>query len=232
MLLAFLDESYTAERYYIAAFVIDGADEHLLHAARDRMRDFVAGFGVAADTDLHAHSLMTGRDGWEPVAAQVRARIRIYQQWCTELAALPGRLIVRGVDVQRLNARYKYPHPPHRVALQHTLESISTLAVGWGTRARVLADEVPGQFGHAADMRRYQERGTPGYQTSTLPGILPPLAFADSSTQPGLEAADAIAYLYRRYDAYTETSPKVRAVVERLWGSLEPLREQVWVWVP
>lgn len=96
----------------------------------------------------------------------------------------------------------------------------------------MVADEVPGQFEHAADLLRYQEQGTPGYQISTLPGVLPPLTFADSSTEPGLEAVDAIAHLYRRHDGHTETQPKVRAAVERLWETLKPIREQVWVWTP
>lgn len=232
MLTAYLDESYTDERYYVAAFIIDDADLPALDAARARMSAFIEGFGVALDTELHAHSLMTGRDGFEPVARQVRARIRIYQQWMTELSALPARIVVRGVDVSRLNARYKYPDPPHQVALQHTLEAIDRCARQHGKQVRIVADIVPGQVAHAEDMVRYQRIGTPGYKSSTLTAVVPPLTFEDSARFPGLQAADAIAYIYRRLDAHTETDGRVGAAVERLWDTLSGLVYEVWRWDP
>ncbi|WP_367948754.1 DUF3800 domain-containing protein [Rathayibacter sp. VKM Ac-2857] len=232
MLTAYLDESYTDERYYVAAFLIDEADNPALDAARARMSIFLKGFGVEPSTELHAHSLMTGRDGFEPVARQVRARIRIYQQWMNELAALPARVIVRGVDVTRLNARYKYPDPPHQVALQHTLEAIDRCARQHGKQVRIVADIVPGQVAHAADMIRYQRSGTPGYQSSMLAAVVPPLVFEDSARFPGLQAADAIAYIYRRFDAHVESNSQVASAVQRLWTTLDGLVFEVWRWDP
>jgi hypothetical protein len=232
VLLAYLDESYTDDRYYIAAVIIDESDLGLLEAARARMDDFNAGFGIPSGTEMHAHSLMTGRDGFEPVAKMVRARIRIFQQWLSELAALPVRVVVRGVDIPRLNARYKYPDPPHRVVLQHVLEDVNAYARQRGMKVRIVADEVPGQVAHAEDMVRYQVAGTPGYKSSTLESVVPPLAFEDSARMPGLQAADGVAYLYRRLDAHTETDARVAKSVRTLWGTLEPLIYKVWRWNP
>lgn len=232
MLTAYLDESYTDARYYIGAFIIDDADLPQLDDARSRMSDFLTRFGIDPDTELHAHSLMTGRDGFEPVAEQVRARIRIYQQWMNELAALPARVIVRGVDIPRMHARYAYPQPPHRVTLQHTLEAINRHATREGKQVRIVADTVPGQLEHAEDMLRYQLAGTPGYKSSKLTSVVPPLTFAESHRFPGLQAADAIAYIYRRLDAHTETNARVSAAVERLWMTLTPLVVEVWRWDP
>lgn len=232
VLLAYLDESYTDDRYYIVAFIIDEADLGLLEEARGRMDDFIAGFGISRGTEMHAHSLMTGRDGFEPVSKAVRARIRIMQQWMTELAGLPAVVVVRGVDVPRLNARYKYPDPPHRVVLQHILEDVNAYARQRVTTVRIVADEVPGQVAHAEDMVRYQIAGTPGYKSSTLQAVVPPLAFEDSASMPGLQAADGIAYLYRRLDAHTETDPRVAKSVRALWQTLEPVIYKVWRWDP
>jgi hypothetical protein len=232
VLTAYLDESYTDERFYIAAFVIEDADLPLLEAARDRMNTFAAGFGVPPGTELHAHSFMTGRDGFEPVARMVRARIRIYQQWMNELAALPAKLIVEGIDIPRLHARYRYPNPPHQVTLQHTLEAINRYARQQEKQVRVVADVVPGQVAHAADMLRYQRDGTPGYKSSRLDAVVPPSAFGDSALFPGLQAADAVAYIYRRVDAHTETDPRVAAAVQRLWDTLARLRFSARRWDP
>ncbi|AZZ57296.1 DUF3800 domain-containing protein [Rathayibacter iranicus] len=229
---AYLDESYTDERYYVAAFIIDDADLPALNAARARMSTFIEGFGVDSDTELHAHSLMTGRDGFEPIARQVRARIRIYQQWMTELAALPAHVVVRGVDISRLNARYKYPDPPHQVALQHTLEATDRCARQHGKQVRIVADVVPGQVAHAENMVRYQHVGTPGYRSSKLTAVVPPLVFEDSARFPGLQAADAIAYIYRRLDAHVETDNRVGSAVDRLWSTLRDLVYEVWRWDP
>jgi len=232
VLTAYLDESYTDERYYIAAFIIDDEDLPRLEAARARISSFVEGFGVSAATELHAHSLMTGRDGFEPVARMVRARVRIYQEWMKELASLPAKMVVRGVDIPRLHARYKYPDPPHQITLQHTLEAVNRYAQQQGKQVRVVADVVPGQVAHAEDMVRYQRTGTPGYKSSRLPAVVPPLVFEDSKLFPGLQAADAIAYIYRRLDAHAETDPRVAAAVERLWATLQPLHLEVWRWDP
>ncbi|WP_181026430.1 hypothetical protein [Rathayibacter tritici] len=49
---------------------------------------------------------------------------------------------------------------------------------------------------------------------------------------PGLQAADAIAYIYRRRDAHAETNSQVAAAVDRLWVTLDGLVYEVWRWDP
>jgi len=232
VLIAYLDESYTSERYYIAALIIDENDLPLLDAARARMDAYISGYGIAAGTELHAHAVMTGRDGWAPVAQQVRARLAIYQQWMNEIAALPAVMVVRGVDIPRLRARYRYPNAPHQVVLQHTLEVLNRYAKQQGTQIRVVADQVPGQSGYGADLLRYQEDGTPGYKSSRLDAVVPPLTFESSAGVTGLQAADGIAYIYRRLDAHAESNPRVAAAVQRLWSTLQPIWYEVWRWDP
>lgn len=115
MLIAYLDESYTRDRYYIAAFVIPASEVSRLDAAVARVAAYAEGFGVPARSELHAHEIMSGKRDWKPIRGKHRAAIGIYQRALTEVAALPGKLHIRGVDVERLNARYRYPEPPHQV---------------------------------------------------------------------------------------------------------------------
>lgn len=232
MLHAFIDESYTDDRYYLAAVIVPEESLYLLEEALQFTMAYAGTFGIAETTEFHAHSLMSGRDGWEPIAAQVRSKIAIYQRFLDELAGLPAAMIIRGVDVRRLNARYRYPDPPHQVALQHLLEQIDSYAKTHGEQVHVVADEVPEQKDHAARMLWYQAVGTPGYLSSHLTSITGNLEFLDSKHSAGLQAADAAAYVYRRYDAHTETNPKVRKAVVKLWDSLAPIRTHVWRWDP
>lgn len=218
MLHAFIDESYTAERYYMAALIVAEDDLPKLDTALANTMLYATTFGIDVNTEFHAHRLMVGRNGWEPVKKQVRAKISIYQRFVTELAQLPAVMIVRGVDVTALNARYRYPHPPHQVVLQHTLEQINSYARSRREMVKVLADEVPDQTGHAARMAWHQIVGTPGYLSSKLAAIVAPLEFSDSRSSAGLQATDAIAYIYRRLDAHTETDARVSAARHKTMG--------------
>lgn len=233
MLYEFLDESYTADRYYIGALIVE--QQHLpeLEAALSDARAYAKGFGIdTPDIEFHAHSMMTGRDGWEPVKGKARAAIAIYEYALRRIAELPVRMVIRGLDVERLNARYRYPYPPHRITLAHALEVVDDYAERRREMVTVIADEVQDQAEHIAQAARYQLTGTGGYLSRRLLQIEMPILFESSATSPGIQCADLIAYLYRRLDAHTETNPHALAAVERMWSTLQPIRHHVWRWDP
>lgn len=233
MLFAFIDESYTADRYYVAAIIV--REENLAHVrnALADARAYARGFGIAADNvEYHAHSIMTGCDGWEPIKGQPRSAIAIYKDVLRRLAGLPVRMIIRGVDVQRLNARYRYPQPPHEVTLRHLLEQVDKFAEQVGDVVTVIADEVQGQAQHVARAMNYQESGTGGYQPRRLLQIQMPIVFGSSAQSPGVQTADLVVYLYRRLDAHVEIHEKTARQVAAMWSSLDPIRHHVWRWDP
>ncbi|WP_374946519.1 DUF3800 domain-containing protein [Agreia sp.] len=232
MLYAFIDESYTDERYYVAAFVIDEADFAKLTNAIKSSAQYAEGFGVTPGTEMHAYEMMSGRGGWEPLRGKTRAALAIYRNALKLIADLPGRMFIRGVDVTRLNARYSYPYPPHRICLQHVLEDVDEYAGRLGKQVVVIADEVQDQDAHAARAELYQTIGTGGYKSSRLSNISMPITFGSSAESPGLQTADLIVYLYRRLDAHVERDVRAKQAVERLWEILKPLRGVVWVWSP
>lgn len=217
MLFAFLDESYTDQRYYIGAVVIPV--EHLKDlgdAIRDA-QDYAEGFGIPPKTELHAHQIMSGSGAWKPLRGQHRAAVAIYRRALSNIAALPTSITIRGVDVVRLNARYSYPEPPYHVTLQHLLERLDEQARRRRQKLTVIADEIQDQAQHVARAMRYQVTGTRGYRSSTLDAIEMPIEYGRSHESPGIQAADLVTYLYRRKDAHTETSPQAAAAVESLW---------------
>lgn len=232
MLISYLDESYTQDRYYIAAFVIDLADLPLLEAAVADAASYAEGFGIAAGAELHAHEIMSSKKAWSPLRGQHRSAIAVYQRALTNIAGLPGVMFVRGLDIQRLHARYKYPDPPHRIVLQHLLEEIDNYGERRRDHVLIVADELPDEDAHRTQVQTYQQVGTPGYRPSKLARIETPLSFACSATTPGLQVAGLIAYLYRRYDGLVEKDRRTRTQVEKLWSTLSPIRGAVRVWTP
>jgi hypothetical protein len=232
VLFAFLDESYTRERYYIAAVVIAGDRLADLDAVIADVYSYATGFGVEGAPEVHGHRIMTGQDGWGAVRSKTRAALAIFARAIQGLAGTPARVFIRGVDVTRLNARYRYPSPPHEIVLQHLLEDLDEYARREGERVVVICDEVTGQARHRAMAERYQRSGTPGYKPSTLDAVLMPIRFADSREHAGLQLADLVAYLFRRLGAHAETHTKTRTAVLGLWQRLQPARQKVWRWDP
>lgn len=232
MLIAYLDESYTRDNYYIAAVVIKAEHEDRLRDAILRAAGIAEAFGLPHDIELHAHEMTAGKGAWSPLRGRHRAVATIYRRALELLAEVPVEVFVRGLDVARLHARYRYPRRPHEIVLQHILEELSDHAVSRETWVTVVADELPDQSTLHGLVRTFRDLGTPGYASSTLTGIELPLSFRTSHGTPGIQAADLVAYLYHRLDGHPEGDARARRSAERLWAAIEPAIVHVWVWRP
>jgi hypothetical protein len=232
MLFAFLDESYTDQRYYIGAVVVPVDNLNDLSNAVKSTQEYAEGFGIAPKTELHAHRIMNGTGEWKALHGQHRAALAIYRRALANITVLPITILARGVDVGRLNARYSYPQPPYHVTLQHLLERIDEHARRRKEQVTVIADEIRGQADHVARTMTYQITGTRGYRSSTLDAIQMPIVYGPSHESPGVQAADLVTYLYRRKDAHQETNPKAAQAVEDLWRIIAPKCRSVSRWDP
>lgn len=233
MLFAFIDESYTAERFYLSAVVVREQNMRLIADALNQTREYARGFGVyTPNVELHAHSLMSGRDGWEAVHRQPRAAISIFRHALTQLSQTPIRVFISGVDVTRLNARYSYPEPPYQVALKALAEKLNAFAASKNEQVLLLADEVQDQDLHASRMNAFQVSGTGGYWPTKLTSVELPMLFAPSHESPGIQAADLAVYLYRRIDAHLPANPKSHDLALQLWKILSPRVQDIRRWDP
>lgn len=93
--------------------------------------------------NLHGHALMNGLNDWESLRGNFGACVSIYQKVMHAIQKLRRSSISRGVDVKRLNVRYKYPDSPHEIALRHMLERVNEYCSGTGAMCKVTADMVP-----------------------------------------------------------------------------------------
>lgn len=77
---AFLDESYGADRYYMAAVVVDDPEYRKLYDGLDRVASTAhEQFNVDPDVEFHAHDIMQGRKSWECFRGQVHEAVVLYR---------------------------------------------------------------------------------------------------------------------------------------------------------
>lgn len=235
VLYAYLDESYTDERYYIAAAVGDASawesvSERLAVIRERNHREH----GLPLDIEFHADELMNGRKLWAPLKGKHREAAGIYAAVLDTVFSCGIEFILRGLDIQRLRARYSYPDQPHAIVLGHLLERVNERARDYrfGDRVVVVADEIATQAQHLTQFEGYQRWGTPGYRSSTLPLIESPITFASSHTVDGLQIADFGVYLHRRRATHVETHPQARRTVARLAEKLDAVVVHNHTWNP
>lgn len=235
MLLAYVDESYDRDFYYIAAAIApqDVWDE--LESALDQVRARTAEqHGLPADVELHGHEIMGGKGEWRPLRGKHREAAGIYAAALTAARDAGVKYVFRGVDIGRLNARYKYPDQPHGVVLGHLLERVNDYARSSGEpdQVVVVADEIATQEEHRRQFEGYRLSGTPGYRSSTLSRISSPINFASSKLTPGLQVVDLAAYLHHRRSTVVETHRAARATVRRLSALVDAITVHNLTWEP
>ncbi len=234
MLLAYVDESYTTAQYYVAALVVPGTSVPSLTAALDNVvwKATIDHGGVHPTTELHGNSLVGGKDGWKPLAQKIRARVGVYMNAVSVIADHDVVVIVRGVDIVGLRRRYTHPDPPHSVALTHLIERVDEYAEAQGELALMIADEVSGQDAHRRSLWEYQRTATWGYRSRRITRVIDTIHFAPSSSSRLVQAADLIAYLYRRKAAHGETDPRAAKAFADLWDRISPRVHHAMCWYP
>lgn len=234
MLLAYVDESFTTMWYYIAALVVPDTSVVSLTAALDEVVQKAVDDhgGIDPATELHGNSLVGAKDGWEALAPKVRARIGVYMNAIAAIAAHDVAVIVRGVDSDRLKKRYTRPDPPHSVVLTHLIERVDEYAEAQNDLALMIADEVWGQDTHRRSLWEYQRTATWGYRSRQITRVIDTIHFAPSSSSRLVQAADLIAFLYRRRATHAETDPRSAKAFADLWDRIKPKIHHAMCWYP
>ncbi|WP_415647586.1 DUF3800 domain-containing protein [Stackebrandtia soli] len=231
MLLVYVDESYSADWFFMAAMLCDGPAAIALTAALDAIVEKATNeHNVDELAELHGYELFQGHDCWKGVPPRVR--IGVYNETFQAIADYATGIILRGVDRNGMRRRYSSPTPPHSVVLQHVLERIDIYAAQQGKYALVIADEVDEQARHRADLTSYQRACTPGYRSRQLTRIVDTLHFAPSHASRLVQAADMIAFLHRRMETHVETDERASRANLRLWERIEPKILHQHCWLP
>jgi hypothetical protein len=237
VLLAYVDESFKRAFYGFGAVIADEyqtkelsrrVDEIVLTAAREH------GGPINRRTEVHAHPVFHGKGDW--VDLPPRVRVGIFDQVVAAVRETDVRVVLRGVDPERLRtrqayARYREDHPPEQVAFQHLLQRIDALALRRNTHALVIADERDDRDRHRELFASYQLDGTPGaYRRTRLDRLLDTVHFAPSHHSRMLQAADVVAFLWVRSRTVEESNPRQGRAVERMITALLEVTEDHGEW--
>lgn len=123
VLNAYVDESYSSDFYYIAAAL--GTPQAWTSVATefDRIRQQTAQLhGTPLDAEFHGHELMGGSGDWVALRGKHREAAGVFRAALRACRTAGIEFILRGADVERLNARYRYPQQPHSIVFGHFLE--------------------------------------------------------------------------------------------------------------
>lgn len=235
MLLTYVDESYTKQRYFIAALLVPDTEAPSLMSALDRIVEETSyTYGqISPQAELHGYDLVSGKNDWLRLAEQVRVRIGVYNKAFQAIADHDVRVIIRSVDIPGLDRRYPSGHNhPHSIVLTHLLERIDDCAQQQDQLALVIADEVSEQDNYRRDLWSYQRTGTWGYRSSKLTRIVDTIHFAPSRASRLVQAADLIAYMARRIGTHVETDGRAKRANAALWARLQPKIYHNWCWYP
>lgn len=234
MLLAYVDESYDAERYWIAALVCPDVEAASLTTALDAavMKAATSFAGVSQRAELHGHAMFQGQDDWSSLATMPRARIGVYADALSAIAAHNVQIFIRGVAVKRLEERYVRPDHPHAVVLGHLLERVDEHAAAANEWVLVIADEVDRADDYRRNLWTFQRYSTTGYRARQLTRIVDTIHFAPSTASRLVQGADLIAYLWRRIDSGLEKDERAKRANAALWARLDDRIATIWCWVP
>ncbi len=225
MLLCFVDESDAGDFHGFAALLADENTTKSLTGELNRIvHQAAVDYGVLPTIEIHAHPLFHGTEGWRGVGA--RARVYIHERVIDAILAADVTILLRSVSESRLKARQAREHypvhfPPEQVCFQHILQRADAVAERGGTYALIIADERGDRERHRDRFATYQTKGTPGvYMHTTLDRLLDTVHFAPSHHSRMLQAADVLAFTYRRKMTVVESDHRAQVVMDRVWAKI------------
>lgn len=239
LVVAFADESESRSGIYCFAGVVASAEQiRQLTRDLDKLMAIVeADHGVRRGTEIHAREVFQGLGPW----AHVPPRLRLWLQVkVSEAIRASGvELFARGVDgvaLRRRQSRSRYPmnFTAAQESFKHLLQRIDDRC-GSERCVLVIADERSDRDSHRTDLARHKIEGTPGdYWHTTFSRVVDTIHFSPSDASRMLQAADHLAFFYRRRQEFpSESDRRVEAGVASVVGILEASNAHHWgVWFP
>lgn len=228
----YVDESYLSDHYYVSGILVDEKADALLVNSLDKLAISVGADNHVVSPEFHGHALMNGNDDWTHLRGNFGAAISVYKEVLQTIANAGAEVFIEGVDVQRLNARYRYPDPPYEVVLRHMLERVNEICIRRKATCQVIADMVPKEKDFIEAIRGYTRVKTPGYRAQRLECIAGDVRFVDSKASRGVQSADMVAYIMRRHLEHHSASKASKRATKRLARWLDEAIVYQRKWIP
>ncbi|MFD7045371.1 DUF3800 domain-containing protein [Rhodococcus jostii] len=233
MLHTFIDESYGEDDYYVGGIIVDDAQLAALSLELEQQKEKLAArFEVPVDVEFHAHEIMHGKGSWHASMGKCTNPSTSADRSFMQFVNAGADIHLQGVDVRRLNARYRYPDSPYAICLRHLLERVEDRCSRSGDRSTVTADILDESDTAAKVIAGYGTRRTPGYRPTRLGRIDHPIQYVDSRTSLGVQAADVVTYILRRHLEVTNAHPKAVKATRQLFNAAKPNLRICRKWAP
>jgi Protein of unknown function (DUF3800) len=233
VLLAYVDESYTHDMYFIASLLCPDREALSLTRALDEVVVRACeSHGIRPEAELHGHDLFQAKGDWSLLAKAPHARIGIYGEAFQAIGDHDVKIVICGVNSRRLRERYTTADDPHALVLANLLERVDEYVARNGEYALVIADEIPQQNRYRVDLSRYKQHGIWGARTRLLTHIVDTLHFAPSSESRLVQAADLIAFMYQRMETETTTDARAKRANGAIWAHIGPRILHASCWNP
>lgn len=217
----FVDESYEKDCYYMGGVLVN---QRQLQALQNRLDQLATSIQQRnqwpTSPEFHGHALMNGLEDWQSLSGKYGACISIYQKVLHAIQNSGAHVFIEGVDVNRLNARYKYPESPHELTLRHLLERVNEECALRGEKFHVIADTVPREEDFKRSIQQFTTSKTPGFRSQQLHCIEGDIVFKDSREHRGIQATDMCTYIIRRHKEGIGRSKQSKRATARLVNSL------------
>lgn len=215
MFYAFTDESYSPRKYFQAGFIIKEADLGQVEEVIENSKEFSKSLGVSNPTEFHGHSIMTARDGWEPMHRDFNKKIEIFTFFFNQVALLDATLIIENVDQHQSRIDVRDDVSAQLITSRKLLASINQFSAKRQLKTAVISDKIS-----------REDRTRIAYDNIILEdhfSNITSIKFEDSHKNPGIQIADMCVYIYRRKVDHTEANHRTRARVEALWEIISPI---------
>ena len=233
MLHTFIDESYGEDDYYVGGVIFTEQQLATLTSDLELLRkDISRTHGTPDDIEFHAHEIMQGKKSWSCFDGRAHESVMVCRKVVHAVVNCGARIHLQGVDVRKLNARYRYPDNPYRISLRHLLERVEGHCKRHDETSTVTADIVDDSGTAIAAIEGYVRQATPGYRPTKLLRIQQPIAYVDSCTSLGIQAADVVTYVLRRHREVTTAHPKALKASRQLFNAAKPNIDSIRKWEP
>jgi hypothetical protein len=230
----FIDESGRDNKYYFFGGLIVDSDaarsvEEGLNSIAALLVENIPGF--QRSTEFHATEMFHGAGCWKGVP--IGWRVKACELVAKVIERSGGEFIFRGIDLDKLRARYIDPYPEHLLTLAHLLGEIDS-------RLRDIHDDIAivhaDDHHSATNSRRrlvdFKIRRVPGYTQRRLTNLVDTIYFGPSHASRLLQAADVATFFLNRHRTIVEKDSRARDAVSRVAGRIRKATASEYVWTP
>lgn len=165
--------------------------------------------------EFHGSELWDGRGAWADVAIPIR--VAAYEELISLLTEFDIVIAHASIHKERLRAKYegRADKNAYLLAMQFLLEKVNQNIPGLKI---IVADENKEQQLKAIKLvSDLQDWGTGEVPGRPLPSIIDSLHFVSSKSSPGVQIADAVAFIHQRRSNKWDRDPRSIALMERLF---------------